>query len=77
MVALPSLGSDVQAGRAAGTRKLCWMLGLIWGALEPPPGPREGTWWRLWVLENHPLCSLTAAGFLHGAAPYLCRQPTK
>lgn len=59
MGSIPSLESDVQAGRAVGTRKLCWMLGLIWGALEPLPGPREGTWRRLWVLENRPVCTLT------------------
>lgn len=56
---VPSLDSDVQGGRVAGTWKLCWMLVLIWGVLEPPPGPREGTWRRLWVLENRPLCTLT------------------
>lgn len=78
MGSIPSLGSDVQAGRAAGTQKLCWMLALIWGVPEPLPGPREGTWRRLWVLEYRPLCSHSlAAGLLHGAAPYLRQHLTK
>lgn len=59
MGSIPSLDSDMQAGRAACAQKLCWRLVLIWGALEPPPGPREGLWQRLWVLESHPLCTLT------------------
>lgn len=67
-----------QGGQRALVGKLCWTLALIWGGLKPLSGPREGTWRRLWVLENRPLCSHSlAAGFLHGAAPYLRRQPTE